>query len=44
MLTWDILADNIASAGDTVTTWIDSMGPVLPPGASRRYYKVIENE
>ncbi len=44
MLLWDVLADDVASAGDTVTTWVDSMGPVLPPGVLRRYYKVIENE
>jgi len=44
MLLWDVLADNVASAGDTVTTWIDSMGPVLPPGVRIRYYKVIENQ
>jgi hypothetical protein len=43
MLVWDVLTDNVASAGDTVTTWIDSMGPVLPPGVRMRYYKVMEN-
>ncbi|MDP2898533.1 MAG: right-handed parallel beta-helix repeat-containing protein [bacterium] len=44
MLSWDILTDNVPSAGDTVTTWIDSMGPALPPGVRRRYYKVMENQ
>jgi len=43
MVSWDVLADNILSAGNTVTTWVDSMGPVLPPGVRRRYYKITEN-
>ena len=43
MLSWDILSDNVPSAGDTVTTWIDSLGPVLPPGVPIRYYKIGEN-
>ncbi|MDP2898355.1 MAG: right-handed parallel beta-helix repeat-containing protein [bacterium] len=44
MVSWDILTGNVPSAGDTVTTWIDSMGPALPPGVRIRYYKVMENQ
>ncbi len=43
MLLWDVLADDVASAGNTATTWVDSMGPVLPPGVRIRYYKVMED-
>jgi len=42
MFTWDVLADDLASAGDTVTTWIDPPAPILPPGVQRRYYKIAE--
>ena len=40
--TWDVLADDVTSAGNTVTTWIDPAGSVLPPGVQSRYYKVAE--
>ena len=43
MFSWYVLTDNVPSAGDTVTTWIDSLGPVLPPGVRIRFYKVMEN-
>jgi predicted outer membrane repeat protein len=44
MLVWDVLADNVPSAGNTVTTWIDPIGSASPPGVRIRYYKVMENQ
>jgi hypothetical protein len=43
LMTWELAAENVASAGDTVTTWVDPTAPVLSPGACRRYYRVEEN-
>lgn len=44
MLTWEVAADSIASAGDTVTTWIDPMAPLILPDVPRGYYRVQEKE
>ena len=42
MFTWELLADDVASAGDTVTTWVDPPAPALPLAVQTRYYKIAE--
>jgi len=44
MLTWELAADDVASMGDTVTTWIDPTMPLLLPEVPRRYYKIMEKQ
>ncbi len=44
MLVWELAAENIASAGDTVTTWIDPTAPLLSPEVPRAYYRLQEKQ
>jgi hypothetical protein len=41
---WEPAGEDIPSAGDTVTTWIDSTARLLSPEVFRRYYRVREKE
>ncbi|NQT83555.1 hypothetical protein HQ563_11045, partial [bacterium] len=41
---WQLAADTVPSAGDTVTTWLDPTAPLFSPGLRKRYYRVRENE
>ncbi|NQT83556.1 right-handed parallel beta-helix repeat-containing protein [bacterium] len=41
---WQLAADTVPSAGDTVTTWLDPTAPLLSSELQRRYYRIKENE
>lgn len=45
LLTWDLAVDNLPSAGNTTTCWIDdgSLTRVPPTLAPRRFYRVLDN-
>jgi hypothetical protein len=44
MLLWEPVGEDIPSAGDTVTTWIDPTTPLLSPQVPRAYYRVQEKQ
>jgi len=44
MMSWELVADDVISAGDTVTTWLDETAPLLSPDVHRRYYRIEEKE
>jgi hypothetical protein len=45
LLTWHLAADNLPSAGDMTTSWIDdgSLTGTPPSAASGRFYRMLEN-
>jgi len=42
MFTWQIVAENVPSLGDTTTTWTDTTAPFLSPAVRIRYYRTVE--
>ncbi len=44
MVTWEPVADDIASTDDAATRWTDVTRPLLSPEVRRGYYKISESQ
>lgn len=44
LIAWELAADDVVSAGENVTKWMDATRPLLSFDVQRRYYKVCEKE